>query len=186
MGELFVLEFHVNFFVEISYIKSKVTQDHSETINLLSMWNNANDQHIHINIIFRIICFDYSTKRFSFSSSFCYIFLFSGIYWRAISYFRAFYSLKPARKEIRNNLFYKIRERAQATYIILQWECFLPVKRFHDEIELRVKLNLPSGHHSGSISFFPSLNSTQLKLANSLLFMKTPSHILPCIFSYCF
>lgn len=28
---------------KISYIKSKVTQDHSETINLFSMWNKAND-----------------------------------------------------------------------------------------------------------------------------------------------
>lgn len=28
---------------KISYIKSKVTRDHSETINLFSMWNKAND-----------------------------------------------------------------------------------------------------------------------------------------------
>ena len=41
---------------------------------------------------------------------------------------------------------------------------------FHDEIELRVKLNLPSGHiHSGSISTY-------------IICEKTPSHIfLPFI-----
>lgn len=101
-------------------------------------------------------------KRFSSSFSF-----FSGIYWRAISYFQEF--LLPARKEIRNNLFYKIRERARQ--IILTMGMFFSRKNV-----FMMKSNCGSNWtclpaiHSGSISF---LSRTQLA---SLA--KTPSHIL--------
>lgn len=109
------MEFLVLFFVEILYIKSKVTQDHSETINLFSMWNNSNDAtythkyYLQDNMFWLFAKKDSHSRRRSVIYFFLY---FSGIYWRAISYFREFFSLKPARKEIRNNLFYKIRERA--------------------------------------------------------------------------
>lgn len=105
------------------------------------------------------------TKRFSSSSSLPSFF--SGIYWRAISYFWDFSSSVPARKEIRNNLFRKILEEREESEVILTMGMLIfPVKCFHDEIELRVKLNLPSGHSQRVYSLF------------RLSLMKTPSHVV--------
>lgn len=123
----------------------------------------------NINFICWIICFDYSQKIL------VVVLLFSGIYWRAISYFKTF--LFPARKEIRNNLFYKIRERVRQ--IILTMGMFFSRKNV-----FMMKSNCGSNWtclpaiHSGSISF---LSRTQL-----VSFAKTPSHILcnVLIFSY--
>lgn len=101
---------------------------------------------------------------------------------------RRFFSRLPARKEIRNNLFYKIASKQaseRARKIILTMGMFFPVKCFHDEIELRVKLNLPSGH-SQRVYFVSFPHSPQLdshKLCRRRL--RTILHRFRlCIFSY--
>ena len=82
---------------------------------------------------------------------------FLGIYWRAISYFSFFWPfLESMLKEIRNYVKRFLSERRRI--ILTMGKLFLGVKYFlnfffHDDFELRVNLNLPSGHiHSGFYS----------------------------------
>lgn len=168
---------------KISYIKSKVTQDHSETINLFSMWNKANDAtfshkfYLQDNMFW---LFAKDSRRRRLRSTF------SGIYWRAISYFQDGSSLGcPREKKFAITYFIRLQASERAIKIILTMGMFFPVKCFHDEIELRVKLNLPSGH-SQRVYFVSFPHSPQLdshKLCRRRL--RTILHRFRlCIFSY--
>lgn len=99
---------------------------------------------------------------------------FSGIYWRAISYFRDFgFPLVRLKKFA---ITYFTRFPSEKRNNINNGNVFLlAVKCFHDEIELRVKLNLPSGHSTAGLFSFLS-RSLWSRLAEQD-FMKTPSHI---------